>query len=165
LQILEKGDIMTKQRQIMLRVFTLLLVLSALCLPMTALAQGNGRRPNTDSTIEVTVDIPWDANRVYPVSAGRVRVMFFPRSLPALAAGETYTFTLSVTETPDRGFIADLALDPPVDRFLRPVPVKFGTAGKVYYCETDDCALLSDPIPTFGGWVKLEHFSRYSGWY
>jgi hypothetical protein len=165
-QVNEKGDIMTKHRQILLRVLTLLLVLSALFLPMTALAQGNGRRPNTDRTIEVTVRIPWDANRPYPVSAGRILVMFFPGSLPQPEDGGThYTFTLSATERPDRGFIADLALDPPVDRFLRPVPVKFGAAKEVYYCKTDDCAVLSDPIPTRGGWVRLEHFSRYSGWY
>ena len=156
---------MAKQRQILLRVLTLLLVLSALFLPMTALAQGNGRCPNTDSTIVVTVDIPWDANRVYPVSAGSVQVMFFPGSLPALDNGEPYSFTLSVTERPDGAFIAKLALDPPVQEFLRPVPVKFGTAREVYYCETDDCMVLSAPIPTLGGWVRLEHFSRYSGWY
>ena len=159
---------MTKQRQILLRVLTLLLVLSALFLPMTALAQGNGRRPNTERTIEVTVDIPWDANRVYPVSAGKVQVMFFPGSLPPLEAGEVYSFRLRVTETSDRGFIADLVLNQPGIEFQHPVRVKFGTAGEVFFCDQEDggCEIGQGyRIPTRGGWVMLEHFSRYSGWY
>jgi hypothetical protein len=130
---------------------------------MTALAQGNGVRRATGSSSTVTATIPWDADRPYQVIAGRVHVMFFPGSLPELE--EPYLFTLHVIETDDEAFVVELTLYPPVKEFLRPVPVKFGTASEVHYCETNDCAVLSAPIPTRGGWATLEHFSRYSGWY
>jgi len=157
---------MMRNKRLLWIVLSFVLILSAFALPMTASADRRSYRSEAWRSASTTIRVPWDARRPYQATVGNVRVVFRPGCLPEPSNGaKAYKFTLTLKET-NSEFVADLDLEPPVDRFLKPVPVKFGTAKVVYYCGEAECAPgEGQAIPTRGGWVGLEHFSRYSGWY
>ncbi len=154
---------MAKSRGMLFSVIAILIVLSSFLLPMSVLAKGHGDKPSWEVG-ETTIEVPWDAKRPYRAQVGKIKVVFEPGTLPELEGQEAYTFTLRVQESVG-GFIADLEIEPAA-AFNKPVAVKFGSAKVVYYCDAAICELgEGDALNTRGGWVELDHFSRYSGWY
>jgi len=140
---------MTRSRRFLITFMSVLLVIGALAAPMTAFAGGQTRVKSQ------TIQIAWDADKPVRVSVGKVRVVFQPGTLKEIDT--EYTFTLTVA-TEGKKFYADLQLEPAHDGdFIQPVIAKFGNAEEV---ESD-----GQILQTVRGFLELDHFSRYSGWF
>ena len=140
---------MTRSRRFLFTLMSVLLIVGALAAPMTAFAGG------PDRVKSKTVQVAWDADKPVRVNVGQVRVVFRPGTLKEID-GE-YTVTLTVA-TQGKQFDADLQLEPAHDGdFVQPVIAKFGKATEV---END-----GQILQTNRGFLYLDHFSRYSGWF
>ena len=142
----------TKQR--LLALLTVLLIASALLLPMTAFAdqdkwyQANGH-----------MIVPAGATESYSLSVGSVKIVVPPGALP-----DGGPVVLRVRWNDNGDFIADFKPD---RVFAAPVMMDFGSGNVVYYhsssglvpIQTQD--LDGDGEP---GELYCNHFSRFSGW-
>lgn len=144
----------TKQRLFIL--LTVLLVVSALLVPMTTFADqgwGNWYKANGQMLI------PAGATASYSLSVGPVKIVVPPGALP-----DGGPVILRVRWNSNGDFIADFLPD---HVFAAPVMMDFGSGDVVYYhsrsglvpIRTQD--LDGDGAP---GEIHCNHFSRFSGW-
>lgn len=142
---------MVNKKRLLLSVLAILVLVSAL-MPMAALAEGR-KKDAASRTFSRTFVVPANAEKATRFNLGRLLMV-----VPAGALPEGGEITVSGEIWSDGKFVIDFTPD---YVFEVPVLVKFGNAKVVYWHDGDNLV----PIKTRGGWVKLEHFSRYSGWH
>ncbi|OGO05340.1 MAG: hypothetical protein A2Y60_04110 [Chloroflexi bacterium RBG_13_54_9] len=134
-------------------ILLVLLVVSALVLPMTASA---GRFTREQGFMRV----PRGATEAYTLTVGEVSVTIPPGALP-----KGGPVILIVTTGPRGQFLANFG---PSYRFQAPVMMEFGDAEVVYYHYGNaQIPLYTGDLDGDGdsGEIESEHFSRYSGWF
>ena len=145
-----------RTRQRLLILLTVLLIVSALLLPMTAFA---GKDKGRWRSARGRMRVPAGATESYRLRVGPVKIVVPPGALP-----DGGPVVLRVRWNSKGDFIADFKPD---HVFAAPVMMDFGSGDVVYYhsrgglvpIRTED--LDGDGAP---GEIHCNHFPRFSGW-
>ena len=143
----------SRYRRIAVRVLSLLLVVSALLVPMTASAGDWDKEKGS-------MDVPAGATEEYRLEVAGISV-----TIPVGAMPEGGKVMLQVKSSSDGEFVADFLPNPD---FAQAVMMDFGTAEVVYLGQGRNLAQIwTSDLDGDGavGEILSDHFSRYSGHY